>query len=88
MILGERAYGAPYGRMYDELEERESSADGVGAQREGGGRGEEAVHDVEGIRRQADQEEKLRSFLDGSDHPLDEDRAVEPARYRLAEESS
>ena len=86
MILGEGVYGGANAGVDDKLEQRQRGTDSVGAERESGRSSKEAIHDVERIWGQADEEEKLWTLLNGSDHALDRDRTGEPAGDRIAKE--
>lgn len=74
--------------MDDEFEQAERRAERVRAESQGRGGGEEAVHDVERVRREADEEEQLGAFLDRAHDALDRERAGEPSGDAFAEEGA
>jgi hypothetical protein len=65
---------------------REHARAGGGKAGRAHARGEEAVHDVVRVRREADEEEQLRPALDRADDALEVDELGEPARDGRAED--
>lgn len=57
--------------MNDDLEQRECGADGVGMEGKGRGSGEEAIHDIIGVRGETDEEKKLWALFNCAYDTLD-----------------
>lgn len=88
LVVLERVDGRADAGVDDDLEERRGGADSVRPESERGGRGEEAVHNIVWVRREAHEEEQFRAFLDGADDALDRACGLEPPRNTIAEERS
>ena len=86
VIFSERTNRAADAGVDNELEQRESGAERVSSQSEGGRCGEEAVHHIVRIRSETDEEEQLRTILDGSHDAFDRQCAGEPVSDTRAEE--
>lgn len=71
MVFRERMDGASDTRVNDELREGQRGANGISSECEGRRRREEAVHDIVGVGREADEEEELGVVLDGANGALD-----------------
>lgn len=72
--------------MNDDLEEGERRADGVSMKSECGGSSQKAVHNVVGIRSEADKKEQLGAFFDCAYDAFDCGARLEPAFDGIPEE--
>lgn len=78
VIVTEGVDGSADGGVNDDLEERESSADGIGVEGERRRSSEEAVHDIVRVWGKADEKEKFWAAFDSTDDTLDRGVGIEP----------
>lgn len=74
--------------MYANFEQGECGADSISVESETRGSGEERVHDVVGVRSEANEEEEFGSLFDGAYNALDRRVIIEPSVDRVAQENT